>query len=194
MDRPCPCEKCKRAMVTDKTYKVHKAQIDDGSRQNKLKDCDQNDLPGTFYQLKDRARAVAGVGAGCKTFYRHFCDDCGEIFPEDFSVVLCVASGCTGARFNSRGRPRRKALYYDIRDKFTRLLENGFMSEFLLSPLPPVHQGNASKRDLQDVFDGDIINALRSLWPDAHVIYVAMVRLFCRVSVRFHCGMTYYMC
>jgi len=153
---------------------------------NQLMSDVQDELPATFYQLKRRAREVAGVGVGCRTFYRHFCIDCGEIFPEDPTVLHCDGQGCTASRFNKQGRPRRKALYYDLRDKITRLLTNGFMSQFLLSDLPPMHQGDASKRDLQDVFDGNIINDLRALWPLLHVIYVAMVRPFSLVLLLCH--------
>ena len=70
----------------------------------------------------------------------------------------------------------RPALYYDLRDKLERLLQDRRMGAFLMQTLPPSTTGPASRRNLADVFDGDIINNLRKLWPSLHVIYVAMVQ------------------
>lgn len=135
----------------------------------------QNAMPFTVHLLTAQAREITGVGAGCRSFYRHFCIKCGEIFPLDLTVLFCVVDGCPGIRFDRTGKPKQKALYYDLKDKLQRLLTDGFMREFLMAELPPILTGPASRRLLSDVFDGDILNNLRQLWPLQHVIYVAMV-------------------
>jgi hypothetical protein len=132
-------------------------------------------LPHSMYTLRCQAEEIAGAAAGCKTFYRHFCNDCGEIFPKNPTASACSTPSCHGTRYTNQGNPRVKALYYDMRDKLTRLAVNGFLRGFLATPAPPAHDGEAARRDLHDVFDGDIINELRKHWPDLHVLYVSMV-------------------
>ena len=132
-------------------------------------------LPHSMYTLRCRAEEIAGAAAGCRTFYRHFCQDCGEIFPAEPTASFCSKPGCKGTRYTNQGNPRMKALFYDIRDKLTRLARNGFLRSFLLAPMASEPEGDAAQRDLRDVFDGNIINELRKLWPTLHVLYVAMV-------------------
>ena len=136
-------------------------------------------LPHSMYALRCQAEEIAGAAAGCRTFYRHFCYDCGEIFPVDPTICACSTEDCAGTRYTKAGNPRSKALYYDIREKLTKLARNGFLRNFLMTPIPPAHETDATSHDLNDVFDGNIINDLRKLWPALHVLYVAMVRILC---------------
>jgi hypothetical protein len=135
----------------------------------------QDLLPHSMYALRCQAEEIAGAAAGCRTFYRHFCYDCGEIFPVNPTACACSTDGCAGTRYTKQGNPRSKALYYDIRDKLTKLARSGFLRTFLQTPIPPAHDTEAARHDLHDVYDGDIINDLRKLWPALHVLYVAMV-------------------
>ena len=96
-----------------------------------------NSMPYTLHLLTKRASKITGVGAGCRSFYRHFCTICGEIFPLDVLILLCAAPGCTGERFDRTGKPLQRALYYDLRDKLERLLQDRRMGAFLMLTLPP---------------------------------------------------------
>jgi hypothetical protein len=137
----------------------------------------QDILPHSMYALRCKAEEIAGAAAGCRTFYRHFCYDCGEIFPLDPTVCACSTEDCAGTRYTNAGNPRSKALYYDIREKLTKLARSGFLRSFLMTPIPPAHETDATSHDLGDVYDGNIINELRKLWPALHVLYIAMVRI-----------------
>ena len=142
-----------------------------------------NDMPLSLHLLTQRAAEITGVGTGCRSFYRHFCTICGEYFPIDLLIRLCVVPECPRERCTRTGEPMQEALYYDLRDKLERLLSDGLMGSYLMRDLPPSSAGPARKRLLSDVFDGDIINHLRKLWPSEHVIYVAMVRVYwCSLS------------
>jgi hypothetical protein len=137
-------------------------------------------LPHSMWTLTAEAMEISGAGCGCRTFYRHFCPECGEIFPEDANITVCSTRAgtpkhCKGKRYTKAGTLRVKALYYDLRDKLGRLAKDGFLKGFLTRPSPPPCQGSVGNRDLQDVFDGTIIDELRVLWPELHVLYLAMV-------------------
>jgi hypothetical protein len=132
-------------------------------------------LPLTLHRLTAQAAEITRVGAGCKHFYRHFCPKCGEIFPVDEAIIVCVVDGCIGRRFDRTGKPRQKALYYDFREKLSRLLKDGFLRGFATADLPPLPEIPVGRRHLRDVYDGEIITALRKLWPLLRVIYIAMV-------------------
>jgi len=132
-------------------------------------------LPLAVHQMIRQAGEVSNVGAGCPHFYRHFCPKCGEIFAVSEDVTICEVLGCNGRRFDRTGRPRQRALYYDFREKLRRLLKDGFLREFATQDLPPLPEVPVGRRHMRDVFDGEIITALRKLWPLLRVLYIAMV-------------------
>ncbi len=143
----------------------------------------QNDLPATVYHLRMQAEEVAGLGSGNKYFYRHFCPACGELFPEALDHLTCPTKDCKGKRYDRTGKPRVKALYYDIRDKLTLLVLHGYMKDFAEAEPPIGFGGDNRTKHLKDIFDGNVINDLLQLWPLLHVIYLAMVlRAQARVS------------
>jgi hypothetical protein len=134
-----------------------------------------NCMPSSWHDTKKRGRQASGIGRGSIHFYRHFCEDCGEIFPVDEYYTLCPTRLCKGTRFERPGVPFVKALYYDLSDKFARLLADGFLRGLLLTDAPAAARRRVADRELLDVHDGTIISDLRKAYPGKTIIFVSQV-------------------
>jgi hypothetical protein len=134
-----------------------------------------NNMPSSWHDTKKRGRQASGIGRGTTHFYRHFCQDCGEIFPVDEYYTLCPTLRCKGTRFERPGVPFVKAMYYDLSDKFARLLGDGFLRGLLLTDAPAPGRGRVAERELLDVHDGTIISDLRKAYPGKTIIFVSQV-------------------
>ena len=143
----------------------------------------RNSMPSSWHDTKKRGRQASGVGRASIHFYRHFCQDCGEIFPVDEYYTLCPTLRCKGTRFERPGTPFVKALYYDISDKFARLLADGFLRGLLLTDAPAPGHRRVAERELLDVHDGTIISDLRKAYPGKTIIFVSQVHAHAAHSI-----------
>jgi hypothetical protein len=105
---------------------------------------------------------TTNTASGVGSFDRHFCPDCGWLFPEELDVTICERCGKTPGRYDNKGKPIRVAHYFSIADHIKAAFATKKLAKHAKyawnRPAPP--EANIADRELSDVFDGEIMDEL----------------------------------
>ena len=118
--------------------------------------------PGTWYLCKEQAMQ----GRKLKSFARHFCPNCDNLFAFSLGVRVCPKCGPEkGLRFQAeqgkkKHTPRRVAHYYDLDDHMRLLFSCKFIAEYLAMGKSRVRPAGINQRELSGPFDGSILQKL----------------------------------
>ena len=116
-------------------------------------ECEFN-VPSSWH----RCKKLALDGVEPKWFARDFCPVCDFLYDDTRPLqTSCPVSGCTGKRFDARGRPARQAFYFCLDDKIKRLFGARLTADMLNHPAKPRDTRSPDMREQADSWDGALL-------------------------------------